>query len=334
MRGAFTTSILEALGQVRLDQITYYDLFNQLPRSGSHRPHCGGFNKHRLVFSTTLGTDRKTFRLTEHQKGTLEAEPTGTHHEIVDQGGNAKVFSFEDPRMLILDVADADSLILSRMDRGDEFVTHQRERVPVSDSENPESILTVFIKQDFEKRLASILSQPNRGMQNYRPQWVQVDDPSDANVKLSSDSSCSFKIETSFDIIPGSSNIIPQFEREHELNDLLNVLHAVAHFNYHLLHNNGHEIEQKFHIELYLLTDVEGDHVPNLEVGNLLKDNESRIVFDKHANYGFTIVNDTEHSLFLYLFYFDPSDYSIGVSSLFQMKQSFRSSLADDIGTR
>jgi hypothetical protein len=329
-RGKFTFSLLETLVTVPRDRLTYKDLIKRLPHPENQHPYCGGFIRNRLLFRNELGPDSKAaFMLKKSQEQTVRVDPGSIHGVVV--GTEFTVQDHGRKGLLIVDEVHSDSSILSLKVDDCESTLPEIGRVLVSDWKNPKKILTVFIEWDFEQRLASVLSQPDRGTQNYEPQWVQVDDPSTAIVKLSSNSGRSFKINTSFDIIPESPSTIPRFEQEHELNDLQNVLHAVAHFHYHLLHNDSHEIEQKVRTELYLLTNVEGEHVPNLEVGNLLKgSNDAKVALDEHANYGFTIVNDTEHNLYPYLFFFDPSDYSIGVRSPFSVKQSFRLAETDD----
>jgi len=100
----------------------------------------------------------------------------------------------------------------------------------------------------------------------------------------------------------------------------LPILNAIAHFNHHLgrhgstnplqtVMRDDDDILKNVTMELYRLTNDGGNRVPI--VGNLLVDNEAKLGLDKKAEYGIAIFNNSQYDLFPYLFYFDPSEYSI-----------------------
>jgi hypothetical protein len=129
---------------------------------------------------------------------------------------------------------------------------------------------------------------------------------------LSKDSGCYVDIERSDAFIQRHTNATERFH----FKALPDVLDAAAHFNHHLLrHNYDIEFARKVRMELYLLTtSVDGHRVPNLDVGDFFKDgSETKLLFDERNEYGFTIVNDSDHDVYPYLFYFDPSDDRINV---------------------
>ena len=102
-------------------------------------------------------------------------------------------------------------------------------------------------------------------------------------------------------------------------------LNAIAHFNHHLGRHCGNDPLREVLRDDYdplrnvtmkmyrLTTNSAGFRAP--DATNLLTDNVARLELDENAEYGFAIFNYSEHDLFPYLFYFDPSDYSIQVRS-------------------
>jgi len=115
-------------------------------------------------------------------------------------------------------------------------------------------------------------------------------------------------------LISEYANVTTQFDLANKLDRFPYILDAIAHFNYHLArHCSDDPFEQRVSLELFNLKRHARDWAPDEEVGNLLINNEASLLLNGEARYGLSITNRSKHDLFPYLFYFDPSDYSISV---------------------
>jgi hypothetical protein len=104
------------------------------------------------------------------------------------------------------------------------------------------------------------------------------------------------------------------------------VLQEVSHFNFHLYrHNNAnflqHEVEVVLHRLTHIVDSDEEMYVRDGEFDMPLFSNRGNTIFvqsqrDNSVFYGLTVKNYSSHNLFPYLVYFDPSNYSIQVTSL------------------
>ncbi|KAJ7073786.1 caspase domain-containing protein [Mycena amicta] len=102
------------------------------------------------------------------------------------------------------------------------------------------------------------------------------------------------------------------------LESLPHTLDAVAAFHHHLRLAPPHRdspLRGKVTLEMYKLVGDYGSRVPDTDVGNLLDGGNdgvgTRLLFDANAKYGFSICNYSKLELFPYLFYFDPTSYSV-----------------------
>ncbi|THH06053.1 hypothetical protein EW146_g9733, partial [Bondarzewia mesenterica] len=109
-----------------------------------------------------------------------------------------------------------------------------------------------------------------------------------------------------------------------KLDRLPSILDAIAHFNFHLgrSHSSGvlrgaSDIREDdplkgVTMEMHRLSGgILWDRKPKEDAENLLIDNRAKLSLDEGAPYGIKIVNRSTLDLYPYLFYFDPSDYSI-----------------------
>lgn len=97
---------------------------------------------------------------------------------------------------------------------------------------------------------------------------------------------------------------------------LQNVLAGVARFNHHLLRKGPGLVNGSTTAELYRVqkgADGRFYHEDKGDAANLILNGTADIQFRDDAKFGIIIKNNSEHTLFPYLFYFDPSDYSITV---------------------
>ena len=90
----------------------------------------------------------------------------------------------------------------------------------------------------------------------------------------------------------------------------------MAHFKFYLERHNSSDIAGGVTMEIYCITQTEdGFDTADMTIGNLLVDNEVTFALDKDAEYGGAIFNHSNLDLYPYLFYFDPSDYTMQVCS-------------------
>jgi len=113
---------------------------------------------------------------------------------------------------------------------------------------------------------------------------------------------------------------------------LSEVLQEVSHFNFHLYHHtSASPLQQDVEVVLHQLThivDSEKDmYIPDGEFDMPLFSNRANTIFVhsqptasvdcKRVFYGLSVKNYSGYNLFPYLIYFDPSDYSMQVMSLY-----------------
>jgi hypothetical protein len=88
------------------------------------------------------------------------------------------------------------------------------------------------------------------------------------------------------------------------------ILDAMAHFHYFLKSHGGGKLPN---VTLEMHT-VQGSMPPfHNPSPNIIRDNDKVAELKETEKYGFTILNRSPYNLFAYLFYFDPSEYSIQV---------------------
>jgi len=105
------------------------------------------------------------------------------------------------------------------------------------------------------------------------------------------------------------------------------ILEAIANFNFYLYCSDGAaaSLSGKVKIRLNRIEEIQGEHGPvgadllELEVTTSSRsgvDVREATIMDLDPRYGFTLENHSDVDLFPYLFYFDPSDYSVQVRLL------------------
>jgi len=103
--------------------------------------------------------------------------------------------------------------------------------------------------------------------------------------------------------------------------DLPSVMAGICHFHYFLERQNEATLLSGFALKMYRLEGQRLRRKPILgqnDSGNFIKPIlrkdgmcKAELTSDANAKYGFTISNNTGHQLFPYLFYFNPSTYTI-----------------------
>ncbi|KAB5591938.1 hypothetical protein CTheo_4616 [Ceratobasidium theobromae] len=70
-RGVFTTALLEAFRTIGIDKITYHNLIKSLPSLHNQSPHCYGVNKSRTLFNSHAPLRKMPFLPVTLEKGSL-----------------------------------------------------------------------------------------------------------------------------------------------------------------------------------------------------------------------------------------------------------------------
>jgi hypothetical protein len=325
-RGFFTSSLVKQLRQVALDRVTYSELFDLLPESNDQKPHCEGTNKNKILFRGMVkGGYAKTFQLVtnpdksvEVKAGRIHGVDRATEFTVLDRNGASP--STEELGILVADqVYETFSLLMPRP--GDSaFIVPTGARAVVSDWKNDALTMKVFVNPDLGDQLAAYIFptqdtiQPHR---SHKRNFIQVNSRSEASVVIWLDSGGDLVVESLDPLISKYAIPTTSFALQHQLKHVPDILEAIAHFNFHLgLYQDSNPLGEEVKMELYRLIGPRDNRTPDTKIGNLLLHDHATIVVDESAKYGVAMVNHSLYDLFPYLFYFDPSLYSIDVSSL------------------
>jgi hypothetical protein len=325
--GFFADNLVKQLRVVDLDRVTYADLLSLLPERINQNPQCEGENKTRFLFNgkAAIG-DPKAFKLVK-TNGTIEVHAGSIHGVVVGTEFTVQDFDASSRTTLGVLVAlsvNIDFSILGCRPGANIFDMPQGAKAVVSDWSNDALTLKVAIELDAEDQLARALfpkrdlTQPDQIERILSKRFVKVYGRTNADIVVKRDSSGAdnLVIERLDPLIPTYANPTTRFNATKKLDCLSYIFEAIAQFNYHLARHNGdHPLEELVSLELYKLNAA---RLPDGEVGNLLVNNDARLLLEEQARYGLAIINRSRHNLFPYLFYFDPSDYNISVSSLLQ----------------
>jgi len=203
----------------------------------------------------------------------------------------------------------------------DIFEVPQGAKAIVSDWKNEALTLKVAVELEAKDQLVQALfperdlKQPDQVARILKSRFVRVNARANADivVKRSSADDQNLVIERLDSLIPKYANVTVQFNLANKLDNLPHIFDAISQFNYHLaLHRGDDPFEQLVSLELFKLKrSLKGALLPDEDIGNVLINNDARLLVDGEALYGLDIINRSQHDLFPYLFYFDPSDYSI-----------------------
>jgi hypothetical protein len=328
--GFFTDNLVKELRVVNLDRVTYTDLLSLLPELIDQTPHCEGENKNRFLFNgkATAG-DPRAFKLVETDgiievlAGSIFGVIVGTEFAVHDLDAPD---SRKDLGILVALSVDIDSSILGHRPGADIFEVPQGAKAIVSDWKNEALTLKVAVELEAKDQLVQALfperdlKQPDQVARILKSRFVRVNARANADivVKRSSADDQNLVIERLDSLIPKYANVTVQFNPANKLDNLPHTFDAISQFNYHLaLHRGDDPFEQLVSLELFKLKrSLKGALLPDEDIGNVLINNDARLPVDGEALYGLDIINRSQHDLFPYLFYFDPSDYSISVCSI------------------
>ena len=129
------------------------------------------------------------------------------------------------------------------------------------------------------------------------------------------------EIQREDDFIPVETGIRDvTFPNKTDPRSIESVLVGIAHFNHHLFRQSHGFLGETVSVELYRLKKgTDGRFLPEDpdKPANLLVDNRVHIPAFPQKPYGMLIKNSSQYALYPYLFYFNPSRYSIVVRILF-----------------
>ncbi|PCH38915.1 hypothetical protein WOLCODRAFT_128800 [Wolfiporia cocos MD-104 SS10] len=314
-RGAFTSALLDTLRDCPLGHVTYTRLMALLPRLSFQHPQCEGINKDRVLFNACVVQDwADSFKVEQDDAGfVVEA---GSIHGVI---------------------------------HGTEFLVKPPPQVSRQNPDQVVEVRLVAIRvfalrctatPVLEDRDVHIAAGSRATISNWNARILQVQFHLPTSNHFSSVSS---RQHCDVSVLYNSRKGL-QLQRSDPLtarhakriidigqNGVADVLEAVSHFNFHLYRvNKSSPINNEFRLELRRLQKAQDTFNPSyLPAGEdllavqpeplLLPGGTSydiatikeAVVTDMDPFYGLTLVNNSDQDLYPYVFYFDPSDYSI-----------------------
>lgn len=329
--GFFADNLIKQLCLVESNRTTYTELLSLLPELPFQTPQCEGENKKGFLFNgRAVVADPKVFKLFKTKEGIIKVLAGSIHGVITGtvftaQDSNATPFSRRDLGVLVALEVNIDSSILGYPSEANKFDIPQGAKAVVSDWRNDASTLKVAIELGPDDPVVRAffpergLTQPEQVEQIIHSRFIKVPERANADIVIRRGPSDDDEllIERLDALIPKYAEVTTKFKFGVGMLDRFPyILDAIAQFNYHLArHNSADPFKQAISVELHKLKKLLDGRlrVPDESAGNLFIDNDARLLVDKEARYGLTIVNRSKFNLFPYLFYFDPSDYSISV---------------------
>ena len=297
--GLFTTALIGGLRRCSPHDTSYATLFEMLDlKQVSQHPQCEGTNKDRLLFSVnTLHEGETTFKVFE-KRGKLYIS-AGSIHGVVE-GTEFSIGTSTQTLILKAKKVGAFESVLERTHHG--FSTNAKAKI--SHWHHP----TLRVHSSFHHPSTHVTV-------------VTAEEP--AEVALRQDELGKWELERHDPLIPMYSDRIIRFDAD--ATKIRDILDAIANFNSYLYRSDGAgaSFAGKVKIRMNRIGAIQGEINP---VGDDLLDVprvwhsgvdvKEVVITDLESRYSFTLENTSDVDLFPYLFYFDPSDYSIQVRQL------------------
>ncbi|KAI0962768.1 hypothetical protein AcW1_000051 [Taiwanofungus camphoratus] len=328
--GLFSYALINQLRQTTLHSTTYSHLIDSLPPLSHQRPQCEGLGKDYILFKgmaadTQAASSKRLFRMKtvdgkfEVEAGEIHGVACGTEFLIQDPD------KYKYLGILVAEAVRVNSSILVHRKDDTGFTVPAQAKAQVLDWKSSQSILKVFVdpRSNYSPLISPWAETGATNADNWKPPqyFVLVDSPSKAHLALSVTDDGQVQIERLGGFISTPANRAVTFEPKEEMPSILN---AISHFEYHLdrrLNDDlfvqspehfGTVVSGTVHIRLYRLKRAEAGFLePDKDAGDCFRNNAAKIRNEKGAKYGIEITNHSDLDLFPYLFYFDPSDYSI-----------------------
>ena len=320
--GLFTASLVRRLRQLAMDGITYAELVDLLPIFPSQTPQCKGAHTMRNLFNGAYDAGSlRRFELKLRQDGRYEISAGRLHRLAIGMQVPATAVSAESVveeglgALAVEEVGD-DWSILARPLGLPALTLPAAVLVPHSVHD-----LKVYVDPTEFLRLAiaflppavppeAVRSKPYESNQSF----VRVDTLSNADIAVKQDSNGDFIVERLDALTLAHTERTVRIPGRGDADRLPSILDTISHFKRHLERHNSSSGIDEVTLELYRLTESDvGLNMPDAS-GDLFVDSRAILSTAEGAGYGCAILNHSDYDLYPYLFYFDPSDYSIRVS--------------------
>ncbi|KAF7339067.1 hypothetical protein MVEN_01983100 [Mycena venus] len=315
-RGRFSQSLIGALQSISLEKNTYISLMNLVEKWVEQDPQVEGKHKSRFLFNRTYpSTSTKALPVTltksgsfEILMGSIEGVVYGTEFLVNDASNNTVAF-------LSAELVDLNRSVLVAKNRKEALSTFSSAwKATVSDWNNADMIMKVFLASDLDPTVIDALF-PTRNLDISLMEslpaprrFVPTNLKADGDVELQKLSDERFAIDGLRGIIreldvPGTEFSL----KPDEYSRLPIIMDGIAHFNYFL---HKHHAGDSIHSVTLEMNALMADRRPSSDI---FVDKIAHMQYDQNsrARYGFTLCNKSCHDFFPYLFYFDPTEYTI-----------------------
>lgn len=293
--GLFTTALIKGLHQYSVYDTSYARLFEMLDiKCKNQHPQCEGTNRHRLLFSVnTLRDGETTFKVSE--KGRRIFVSAGSIHGVVVD----TEFAVTTATQTVVLKAKRVGAFETTLEGSHHLLTDAKAKV--LNWHHP----TLRVHSSFHHSSAHVTVVP-------------ADEP--AEVALRQDEFGKWELERFDPLISAYSDRLIRFDAD--ARPITDILDTVANFNSYLYRSDGAaaSFAGKVKIRMNRIEVIRNEVNPVgedfLEVSRASHsgvDVKEAIITDLDSRYSFTLENTSEVDLFPYLFYFDPSDYSVTV---------------------
>ncbi|TFY57466.1 hypothetical protein EVJ58_g7003 [Rhodofomes roseus] len=326
VRGFFTSTLLDVLAEHEgtTAGLTYAYLFDELiPPKPFQHPQCLGKHKNRLLWNTTIKIV-DGFRIAVREGAVVV--PAGRIHGIAPgttfsvQAHDAKDRSLG--TLVIVELKDLECICRCE---GTPFDIVTGARAVIKDWNNEDLTLNTFIHHAVTGKHLAL----NKGTipTELKDRIPAVADPEQADLSIVPQASSSIVAVERGD--PLMHEFARQIIADLDKSLVQYLLTAALHFNFHLYRQpNPLNLFTTVHVELLMLREESAGvkrFLPVDETRNYFGGEHRVPAYKAHGPavvqeavltefepfYGLKVVNDSDYDLFPYLFYFDPSDYSI-----------------------
>ena len=308
--GDFTNALIEALSTLPLDKMSYTALRKSLCIPSHQNPEFAGVTN-RIIFTLDEANDdglyfdinaRDDGRYTVQKAGIALGIGPGTRFKILTRDS-------QEIGSLVVEGVEAFQCEACANLEGD-----STGNIP----EGARAVLYSWCPYGGPLRVAlgDGVEVPQKTVDG--PARFQMVEPSEADVIIIMGDNA-WEVERRDPLIPVNTGlpIVPYPKKDGST--LEDVLNGIAHFNYQLYRQSDTFLNEAITVELYRLQRGIGRRFqpesPDKPI-NLLVNNRLDVCFPPKTPYGILIKNSSQHALYPYLFYFNPSRYSIVVRIL------------------
>ncbi|KAJ7227550.1 hypothetical protein C8J57DRAFT_202591 [Mycena rebaudengoi] len=307
--GRFTANLLRCLQNAVLSETSYLDVVRRMGEWAYQTPQVEGAHKDRTVFSDSYPrTPRLALALTPcKQRGLFQVDigstcgaVTGTEFRVFSGGGAIGC--------LVAQEVEPHHSILKALDR-DDSSAEMPENAKVVVSSWKHGLTKIALASGLDSLVYSQISAALTHSRDAHsePQFVLVTDASAADIELRyALSQNSLTIGALQGLLKEEEVPAPAFPFVPAR--LADTIDAIAHFHYFLDKHSSTTPIPGVTLQLHSLR---GNYRFGCKPSPDLLENNRATLTDTNTRYAFTVCNTSSYSLFAYLFYFDPNDYSI-----------------------